>query len=323
MKAADYMSMIRYDRIWECVSYDEDGDIIKCLRFDGAEEIDGKVYHKLVAFRKTRAVYQNSLKSYVYETDDNLSDPEGYLREEDGKVYTLVCEENDMSTGVLYTCPDDKGEKDRIDEKLIYDFNAIEDDTLTLYSFIMKGGTSGRFKVLETGSVIVEDEECRTVTVVNETVDEISGDISQGLVNTVIEGIGTAEYGCLNHTEHMAIPAGFWYHNYVNRVFNLQGDVIFESYGGVKHEDLHYGPFSSVAEVENPYGIQISDMSVSFGDFNVANSLIIYNPDGRMMRISEGSGRQSISTVGMLSGIYIAVAMTEGRAEVRCKFVVR
>ncbi len=53
--ADEYKSMIRYDRVWECLNLEGmyKNMYIKCMKFDGTEEIQGKTYHRLVTFKKS------------------------------------------------------------------------------------------------------------------------------------------------------------------------------------------------------------------------------------------------------------------------------
>ena len=102
VSAEEYKSMIRYDRVWEHI-YVHWGDTrAYYVKFDGTEEINGQTYHRLVAFREVRYTYDYDGQAYVFEINDGYFKHEGYLREENGKVYTLVAtptsegESNDM-----------------------------------------------------------------------------------------------------------------------------------------------------------------------------------------------------------------------------------
>ena len=86
--AGEYKSMIRYDRVWENKSrYYNDQGLIRCVRFDGPEEINGKIYHRVVTFKKSH--WESDINAYITE---DCYEKEGYLREEYGVVYARVFE---------------------------------------------------------------------------------------------------------------------------------------------------------------------------------------------------------------------------------------
>ena len=41
------------------------------------------------------------------------------------------------------------------------------------------------------------------------------------------------------------MPTGMWCRNSINRVFDMDGNVIFKCLDGCQYEDLQYGPFSA------------------------------------------------------------------------------
>ncbi len=83
---SDYKPIIRYDRVWENKSrYYNDQGLIRCVRFDGPEEINGKTYHRVVTFKKSHWE-SGDIQAYVTEDCYEL---DGYLSEEGGVVYAL------------------------------------------------------------------------------------------------------------------------------------------------------------------------------------------------------------------------------------------
>lgn len=224
------------------------------------------------------------------------------------------------SGGNLYTCPADTIGKGFVSEKLIYDFSVEEGNIVSLYSFIMQGGSWESFKVIETGYKDIAGEECKAITVAY--LDNFDNDDIEG-GNVVVEGIGTTYYGCLNYTEHIAIPAGFWYYNYLNRVFDMEGKVIFESAGGAVHKNLHYGPFSRVAQVDDNNKLRFSTFSISFGQSGERNTINVFDLNGMPVISCAGVGPQTLSTENLSPGVYVAVGGAEGKPAVRRKFVVK
>ncbi|MDE7350240.1 MAG: hypothetical protein K2N25_04180 [Muribaculaceae bacterium] len=246
--ADEYKSMIRYDRVWECVSYEAPHDVIKCLKFDGQEEIAGKTYHRIVTFRKTIADYVDD--GFKYETIENIAEHEGYLREEDGAVFTLVQKVDNCDNsrfGYLYI-PDENNpdiENAKISEQKLYDFTLHEGDLYDGFSFIMKGGDALNFYVRSTSDVKIAEEECRSINVVPSEFAETYPDLSY----QIIEGIGAVTEGCLNYHEFITDVDQIWYHKKLSRVFDLEGNVIFNT-GAFNHHNIDYNNFASVKDMQ-------------------------------------------------------------------------
>ncbi len=270
VSAADYKPMIRYDRVWENFSYNYEGDLVKCVKFDGTEEIGGKTYHKLIAFKNTVRKYDSTLGRYVFSTPEDVYKPEGYMREEDGIVYTLVRENDKYSIGALYTCPDDLEEGDIITEKVIYNFNVSAGDVFNMYSFIMRNGLPNQFKVFSTELVDIAGEECKKIDF-GPGFSGIDGDMHFYNQYSMIEGIGASYYGCLNYTEFIGQPTKIWYYNYIIRVFDMAGNVIYSS--GDICDGLDYGSFCSVDKIAEKSSLTISADCISFGEAGVDNTV--------------------------------------------------
>ncbi len=248
VSADEYKSMIRYDRIWECVSYENGTDVIKCMRFDGTEEIDGKTYHRIVTCKKTIANYIND--SFEFETVNDIWEHEGYLREEDGAVYTLVVaykdEESPTGYGYLYIPSSSNTDLNEIEisEQKIYDFNCSDGDKYDGFSFVMKNGEPCNFTVKSMANVDIAGEECKEYNVV---ASEFFSQYPDAGV-PVIEGIGAVENGCLNYHEFITGVDMIWYHKELSRILDLEGNVIFNS-GVFDQYDLKYGSFASANDI--------------------------------------------------------------------------
>ena len=245
--AEEYKSLIRYDRVWESVSYEAPYDVIKCMKFDGQEEIDGKTYHRIVTFRKTIADYVDN--DFEYETIDNIAEHEGYLREEDGAVFTLVwrlADGDNSRFGYLYIPGVDNPdiEDAEISEVKLYDFNLNKEDLYDGFSFVMKGGDALNFYVRSTSYVNIADEECRSINVVPTEFAEMFPNVSY----QIIEGIGAVTEGCLNYHEFITDVDRIWYHKKLSRVFDMEGNVIYNT-GTFGRHNINYNNLASVMTV--------------------------------------------------------------------------
>ena len=218
--AEEYKSMIRYDRVWECGNLEGSSkdEYVKCMRFDGTEEINGKTYHRIVTFKKTLWRYYGQ-----YDESEDVYDIEGFMREENGVVYTL------RSDG---------------QEALIYDFNHKEGESYQGTTFVTDSPRTYQFNVISDHTAEIDGEECKVFQVA------VSDSWGMGPTHTFIEGIGAAEYGCLNYHEFYDQPTGMWMRNVLSRVFDMDGNVIFRALSaGDRYDELEYGPFSGTNEV--------------------------------------------------------------------------
>lgn len=247
--ASDYKPMIRYDRVWEAVCSYHQGpepfDLLKCMKFTGTEEIQGKTYHRLATFKKYVGKYDSKLDGLVVkEVYEDIDEHEGYMREEEGVVYTLVFDNgkyrfddwwNFRYVGEQYIPGQVDGEGE-ISEYAIYDFNHKEGEVyngLTMYNDIvhpeegkawikMNLAETVDFEVAETSTAIIDGEECREIGV-----RAIYTEGRYHWVDKFIEGIGATLNGCLNFhwfawDSNLAVT-----HNFINRVYNYEGDIIY------------------------------------------------------------------------------------------------
>ncbi|MCM1141533.1 MAG: T9SS type A sorting domain-containing protein [Muribaculum sp.] len=317
----NYKSMIRYDRVWESLSQPT-GDLIKCMRFDGTEEINGKSYHKIITFRKTIASYDTSILAYTYGPSEDVYESEGFIREEDGIVYTLVVEPKDrvdnVYSGYIFFNGCELNDDEILSEKIVYNFNVKEGDLFELYTFIARlGGVDALFKVIKEDKIVIEGEECRSIEIAPIYYEE---DIL-GTRIVIIEGIGVTDYGSLNYHELQDHPTGLWHNNFLNRVFDNNGSVIYSS--SSRYDSLLYDGFSHVEMIPNILNDVDKKDYISFGEDNHLNAIKIYDMNGRLVKSVSGAGRATLSTRDLTSGIYISVAETDGKPISRRKFSVK
>ena len=322
--ASDYKTMIRYDRIWESVSMTFHGYTIKYMKFDGTEEINGKTWHRIVTFRKAYPTkYDRETKTYIFEFEDNIYENEGYMREDDGVVYTLLdAYYDDRGDGVYcwfgsqYLSSSDTPNYGII-EAVIYDFNCEEGECYDGFSFFEKAVDYATFKNLSTTTVEIDGEECRRI----EIGWVIDYDDKPGWQSPVIEGVGAIEDGCLNYHEFTLHATHMWCYNRFLRVLDMQGNVIFSNDIGynVPYKDVFVG----VETISEGSRMLIGDGTVSFGEDNCLNRVSLYNMQGQQAAVAEGTGRVCLTTAGLTPGVYIAVASTGGKTLERQKIIVR
>lgn len=257
VKAEEYKSMIRYDRVWECISDgDDDPDlVVKCMKFFETEVINGKEYHGIMTFRKTFPKYDYNTNTYSYDNYiDGLNQHEGYLRMEDGVAYTLiVCEKDNLPVyngiddfhlyGPLYIPGKyEPGEDEVLIEIPVYDFTYGQGQSYVGMSFRMENSHFSRFTVNHIENIEIEGENHRKISL-------LPGDSKENKYwagEEIVEGVGAIEFGCLNYHELVSRPAMRWCQNYFNRLLDLKGNVI---YGPNPIYEIQYDGFLSPNDV--------------------------------------------------------------------------
>lgn len=309
-KAHEYVPMIRYDRVWECyTSYDFNEYEVKYLKFDGVEDFEGKSYHRIVTAQKSFMKKSYDGSPEIYEFDDDSYELEGYLREENGKVYTLAVGDNIQGEFCGTTYPSDSYDLPDcgLHEVLLYDFTADEGDSITAFSNLCRQGVFTDFRIDSKSTVIVDGEECCHM------------DLSPASFD-LVEGIGPVSYGCLNYNEY-DIPAMMWAYNYFNRLFDSEGNVLFES-SNMHDFKLPDNIFSSVESIYESERFTFSSHSIHFGMDHHKSALHIYDMTGSIVKSKSSEGKISISTDDLQPGIYIATGFTNDIQTVCRKFTV-
>ena len=255
VSASEYKPMIRYDRVWECrsIASDHSQGVNKCMKFDGTEEINGKTYHRIVTFKKAFPVTEIGGNIIGYEMED-CYEPEGYMREEDGKVYTLAVAynpEEDYFSGNRYV-PDfvESTNQPECVENLLYDFTLDQGDVYEGMTFVERDAIVESFKVLNISSVRIDGEECKMMYI--SRVDENNYDEPYYWYRPIVEGIGAVDRGCLNYHEFSSIPAKIWYWNYFLRLFDMEGNLLYSNDPTREYDGLDWGSFvSEVGAIES------------------------------------------------------------------------
>ena len=221
--AEEYKTMIRYDRVWEHISINWDNKAVYYTKFEGPEEINGKTYHRLVTFRKARYDYDVEGKPYLFDEDENYYQHEGYLREEDGKVYTLISDvyyHDDLLYGNLYKPEDNDAYPADLQEKLLYDFSCKEGES---YRGLQVGGKfleEMDYNVKSVEFIEIDGEQCRRLLVSPEAYDYFE--------LPMVEGVGIiSEYGCLTKINFLWVPTCPCMDHIFNRVLSTDGRVLF------------------------------------------------------------------------------------------------
>ena len=243
----EYKSMIRYDRVWEHISVHWNDKTAYYVRFDGAEEINGKTYHRLVCFRKADFDYDKDGQCYIFNVDENYYEHEGYLREESGKVYTLIRNvkyDDDYIYGSLYIPTGNDAHPSDLEERLLYDFTCREGE-----SYMGLHGGWGEtwemaYKVRSIESVEIDGEESRLLRIYpdEEWYDTLS--------EPVIEGVGIGSYGCLTTINFLLRPTCPCMNHIFSRVLSIDGRVLYRGEEG--SDDIPVGDFLGVGTVMQP-----------------------------------------------------------------------
>ncbi len=243
VSADEYKSMIRYDRVWEHISIRWDNKTVYYAKFDGAEEINGKTYHRFVSFRKSRYEYDKDYQIYLFDIDEDYYEHEGYMREEDGKVYTLVINRYPNEEFPIYEhlrCSPKTEELPYVEEKLLYDFTCKEGES---YLGLNVHGEAEEitYKVESIEYVEIDGEQHLLQRVTPEGFDYIE--------LPMVEGVGIdSEYGCLITINFLYIPTCPCMSHIFNRVLSSDGKTIY----GNKNSNIPVGDFLGVDKITQP-----------------------------------------------------------------------
>ncbi len=256
------------------------------MKFDGVTKIDGKTYHNLKTINGRGFLYEGpSSQPEVVDIPDGLT---FLLREEDGRVYRHAPIEDTNENGPIFWDADES-------EALLYDFNAMEGDLLTV---IDSWGSMVSGSVTDTSVMQIGGEDCRSYVM---TLG------SSGVDVTVIEGIGNISYGCLPYldTDMAASGAISGYipepcrGSMLSKVFDASGNVIFENENGIPS-----WPWEETSVVA--IGSNSSSVYYSAGIVRAADGaeVAVYDMAGK--RVAQGRG--SLSTASLQPGVYIVKA---------------
>ena len=244
--AEEYKSMIRYDRVWEHISVNWNNKAVFYTKFDGAEEINGKTYHRLVSFRKARYDYDKDGQCYLFDLDENYLEHEGYLREEDGKVYTLVAI-NDSETVFpridLYTPEYKDNAVFRLEEKVLYDFTCREGESYRGLHLHHTWGKEINYTVKSIDTVEIDGENHRRLRAYPEGYDDCD--------EPMVEGIGISSYGCLTTFNILDQPSCPCLDYIFNRVISTDGTVIYQA--GRGSDNIPLDGFLGVDAISQPF----------------------------------------------------------------------
>ena len=241
LSAEEYKSMIRYDRVWEYINSQWLDRQVCYVKFDGQKEINGKTYHRLVAFKTAGYDYDSDGQPYLFDINNNYFWHEGYLREEDGKVYTLVMTDPLMinPSVMLFTAEYDQSKDYRLEEKLLYDFTLKEGESYKGLQIQFDMGVEMDYKVMSVEHVEIEGEDHRLMRICPDD----GWDYKNG--EPIVEGIGIASYGCLTTINFLIQPSCPCYNHIFNRVLSLDGKVLYRN-----EEDCAEIPLNDFAAVD-------------------------------------------------------------------------
>ena len=237
--------MIRYDCVWEHISILWNKKTVYYEKFDGTEEINGKTYHRLVSFRKASYDYDADGKPYVFDVDENYYRHEGSMREEGGKVYTLLSDveyQDDFYNGNLYIPDDNKEHPADLQEKLLYDFTCGEGES---YSGLQVDGShfaeEFRYDVESIESVEIDGEEHRLMKILPGGWDYPHGE-------PIVEGVGITSYGCLNTINFLWLPTCPCMDYMFSRVLDMDGKEVYREDKDPSRIPIDFLGVGSIAE---------------------------------------------------------------------------
>ncbi|MDE5758037.1 MAG: hypothetical protein K2H85_05435, partial [Allobaculum sp.] len=199
-------------------------------------------YHRLVAFRKVSYDFDSDSQPYTFDVDDNYYEHEGYMREEDGKVYTLVATGTN-EWGNPFMFPYIPGATDipdtyTLEEKLLYDFTCGEGES---YRALQTHGFETEemnYKVMSVDHIEIDGEEHKLMRICPD--DEWNYDYG----HPVVEGIGIASYGCLTTINFLWLPSCPCMDHIFNRVLSMDGKMLYCSEDD--YVDLPVGDLSGI-----------------------------------------------------------------------------
>lgn len=307
------------DRIWECISNDGENLTVKYMKFDGTEEFDDKLFHRIVTYAKSMTRSHSDFINAEFEYAEDLYEPEGFIREENGKVYTLLMGDypDDCFYGSIYIPGASYPNNYAYSEKLIYDFTCDPGNCLGAFSNAPDFGTFTGFDIISKSTVTVDNEECSLIEL------RPAGACDDSPSYAIVEGVGPVDFGCLAYSEYLKPAANTVYHNHFNRLFDKAGNVLYENPSGCIDFKLPENLFSSVTTIKENTGILVSDHTISFGDNGNLNEVFVYDMGGRIVKSAQADTPLTISTADITPGIYIATGYYNGNQADRCKFTVK
>jgi opacity protein-like surface antigen len=220
--AADYVATVRNDRVWEYESFGGKGTggagdyrNYHFVRFGGEVTVNGNIYNRNVLFLKKRYFvdYETGITSLVEESDQNIT--LCFMREEDGKVYTLASAKDSSAVTAI---GDDTSD---YYDALLYDWSKQDGEAWDYTGFDVD--SPFQVTVQTKAPLTVDGEECRVMTF-----DIVSHKID------FIEGLGVTWNGSIGKFTIAMVTAINWINDYepgfqssLVRVYNSDGTVIY------------------------------------------------------------------------------------------------
>lgn len=225
--ADEYKSIIRYDRVWEHIWSHWWNTRANYAKFNGVEEINGKTYHQLVTFKMAGYASDDEQQPYLLDSGETCFIHEGYVREEDGKVYTLVLNiypDNEEHISEFLRWTPKSEELPYVEERLLYDFTRKEGESFCGLHI----SAQARDMVYKVKSI-----EYIEIEVKQHLLQRVSPEEYDYIELAMVEGIGIdSEYGCLTTINFLDLPTCPCYDHIFNRVLSLDGDMIYGSQEG-------------------------------------------------------------------------------------------
>lgn len=235
--SADYVPMIREDRVWEYSGatrhgmheYDESSWsnllAVHSVKFDGEIEIGGKIYSRLAIFETKNYSISDDVEKYPYGTLMSEEERDAticWLCEKDGVVYRLDC-----NYGPVFSI--DMESVSTYHDTVIYDWTKEEGEDIYLSRVPIGNIETEPFQVHYLDEMSIDGEQCRVMTFVD---DGFPGAYYQDLF-FIIEGIGVTYNGSLGYyylAEMTGMADNRWepgVQSRLERVYDGNGNVIY------------------------------------------------------------------------------------------------
>lgn len=320
-----YEPLINYDRVWECIVREDNGDIhVDYLRFEDSEVLMNQVYTRVVNFASLEEHIDNAGGS-SYSVSDVAPSTFGFMREKDSEVFTVIDEESMIYTGEDNSYP--------AEESMIYKFNIARDDLFNGVTFKKDRLQYGRFRVRSQMVQTINGEKNRkSFLYFHEDGTPFRSSPSFSVRQFIAEGIGTGYYGCLCRPEldaHRECSCFSYFEQFgeeypvhncygrelpkymTNRVFDKNGNVIYTS--PRCNLDIPYQlAVSKVNSCNSDSEWMITARKLQFTSVGKSLELTIYSKEGVIYRNLSGSDEVECILSDFHSGIYIAIAKHKG-----------
>jgi len=317
--ASNYEPLIRKDRVWEYYKYFEK-EFVQ-LQFTDSVTYNGNDY---VKFTETKVITAGSFK------EREVCNTRALMREKDKMVYVLV--DNNTLTPI-----EEISDNVQIKEVKVYDFNSMGFECYGIFNAYTYNNVSiairqrytelnilgNKYAGYEASAVNPKEEAPRSFTLLfaeslgmlRRTGGLFYSDYTKNWVGYLF----MPDYSSLPSTTQPAFSQSVhasdkYLRVILNKIYDNKGKVIYEG------QNLNSG--ISDVDVDSGFEIQYKQDKISVNHDGKTN-LTLYSLQGTKAAEAKGEGEVSISTSGLVPGLYVARATdADGRTETK-KILVR